>query len=45
MERVERSVAVYASARMGNVACDASEPCETCRFVWAMPPSSAGKAS
>ena len=40
--RVERSVAVYASARTGNVASDAIEPCETWRSCGDMPPNSAG---
>ena len=45
MGRIERSVAVYASARMGNVACEASEPCETCLPCGGMPPSSAGSGA
>ena len=41
--RVDRSVAVYASARIGNVISDAIDPCEMCRGDLAIPPNSAGR--
>lgn len=40
--RVDKSVAVYASERLGNVISEAKDPCEMCRIPGGMPPNSTG---
>ena len=43
MVRVDKSVAVYASERMGKVASEAKDPWETCLKPGGIPPNSTGK--